>query len=167
GLRLVLPTVDFLADRVVAATASWAMPVTVVRGQQEKYDAFAASEIALAASGTVALELAMAMLPAVVAYRTNRLTARLLRRVVKVRFVNLVNLTLGRELVPELLLEQCTPERLSSALERLLGDEAARAAQLAGYREGLERLGYGGPSPSLRAADKVLEIMAARQARQS
>jgi lipid-A-disaccharide synthase len=163
-VRLVLPSVDFLADWIVRETASWHIPVTVVRGQQEKIDAFAASEIALAASGTVALELAMAKLPAVVAYRTNPLTAWLLRRAVKVPFVNLVNLILGREVVPELLLEECTPDRLSSALERLLLDGAARAAQIEGYREGLQRLGDGGPPPSLRAADKVLEIMAAQGA---
>jgi lipid-A-disaccharide synthase len=160
-LRLVLPSVDFLADWIAGEVASWPIPVTVVRGQKEKIDAFAASEIALAASGTVALELAMARLPAVVTYRTNPLTAWLLRRAVKVPFVNLVNLILGREVVPELLLEQCTPDRLSSALERLLLDGAARAAQIEGYREGLRRLGDGGPPPSVRAADKVLEVMAA------
>jgi lipid-A-disaccharide synthase len=163
-VRLVLPSVDFLADWIVRETASWRIPVTVVRGRQEKIDAFAASEIALAASGTVALELAMAELPAVVAYRTNPLTAWLLRRAVTVPFVNLVNLILDREVIPELLLEECTPDRLSSALERLLLDGAARAAQIEGYREGLQLLGDGGPAPSLRAADKILEIMAAHGA---
>jgi lipid-A-disaccharide synthase len=163
-VRLVLPSVDFLADWIVRETASWHIPVTVVRGRQEKIDAFAASEIALAASGTVALELAMAKLPAVVVYRTNPLTAWLLRRVVTVPFVNLVNLILDREVIPELLLEECTPDRLSSALERLLLDGAARAAQIEGYREGLQLLGDGGPAPSLRAADKILEIMAAHGA---
>jgi lipid-A-disaccharide synthase len=163
GLRAVLPTLDFLAEKISRETAGWPVPVTVVRGQRERYDAFAASETALAASGTVALELAEAGLPAVVAYRTNPLTGLILRRVVKAPYVNLVNLILGRAVVPELLLEESTPERLSSALETVLLDAGARAAQIEGYREALERLGKGGPSPSQRAADTVLEIIARRR----
>ncbi len=108
------------------------------------------------------LELAMAELPAVVAYKMNPLTGWLARRLVKARFVNLVNIILDRFVVPELLLEECTPDRLSSALEDLLGDAAARAAQLAGYRESLARLGQGGIAPSLRAADDVLAVMRER-----
>ncbi len=138
------------------------MPVTVLRGPKEKYDAFAASEVALAASGTVALELAMAGLPAVIAYRTNAVTGWYLRRVVKAKYANLVNLILDRLVVPELLLEECTPDRLSLALEQLLGDESARRAQQSGYRECLTILGSGGISPSLRAADQVLAVIAER-----
>ena len=162
GLVLVLPTVDHVAEEVCEATRSWPVPVTIVRGQAEKFAAFAASDAALAASGTVLLELAMAELPVVVAYKMNPLTGWLARRLVKSRFVNLVNIILDRLVVPELLLEQCTPDRLSSALADLLDDEAARAAQIAGYRESLARLGQGGPAPSLRAADDVLAIMSAR-----
>jgi lipid-A-disaccharide synthase len=162
GLVLVLPTIDHVADAVGEATRSWPVPVTIVRGQAEKFAAFAASDVALAASGTVLLELAMAALPAVVAYKMNPLTGWLARRLVRSRYVNLVNIILDRLVVPELLLEECTPDRLSSALADLLDDEAARAAQIAGYRESLVRLGQGGPAPSLRAADDVLAIMSAR-----
>jgi lipid-A-disaccharide synthase len=136
--------------------------VTIVRGLAEKYAAFAASDLALAASGTVALELAMAGLPAVIAYKMNPITGFLARRIVKTRFVNLVNVILDRLVVPELLLEECTADRLSLALDALLNDEAARAKQIAGYRESLARLGQGGLAPSLRAADDVLAIMKAR-----
>jgi lipid-A-disaccharide synthase len=160
GLRLVLPTVANVAALVAERTASWPVAVTIVEGQRDKYDAFAASDVALAASGTVALELAMAGLPAVVTYRTNILTAWWLRRVVKAPYANLVNLILDRLVVPELLLEECTPDRIDSALERLLSDEQARAAQVAGYRECLGILGRDGASPSLRAADQVLAVMA-------
>jgi lipid-A-disaccharide synthase len=162
GLVLVLPTIDHVADAVGEATRSWPVPVTIVRGEAEKFAAFAASDVALAASGTVLLELAMAGLPAVVAYKMNPLTGWLARRLVKSRFASLVNVILDRLVVPELLLEECTPDRLSSALAGLLDDEAARAAQMAGYRESLVRLGQGGPAPSLRAADDVLAIMRAR-----
>jgi lipid-A-disaccharide synthase len=162
GTRLVLPAVSHVAALIEQQTREWPVPVTILRGPQEKYDAFAASEVALAASGTVALELAMAGLPAVIAYRTNALTGWYLRRVVKAKYANLVNLIVDRPVVPELLLEECTADRLSSALERLLVDETARRAQQAGYRECLTILGSGGMSPSLRAADQVLAVIAER-----
>jgi lipid-A-disaccharide synthase len=92
----------------------------------------------------------------------NPITGFLARRIVKTRFVNLVNVILDRLVVPELLLEECTADRLSLALDALLNDEAARAKQIAGYRESLARLGQGGLAPSLRAADDVLAIMKAR-----
>jgi lipid-A-disaccharide synthase len=162
-LKLVLPVAEFVAEAVEAATRSWPVKVTVLRGTREKYDALAASDVALAASGTVALELAMARLPAVIAYKMNAITDWLARRIVRTRFVNLVNIILGRLVVPELLLEECTPDRLSSALAHLLTDAAAREAQIAGYRESLERLGQGGVAPSLRAADVVLAVMETRR----
>jgi lipid-A-disaccharide synthase len=162
-LRLVLPAAELVAEAVEAETRSWPVKVTVLRGVQEKYDGLAASDVALAASGTVALELAMARLPAVIAYKMNAITDWLARRIVRTRFVNLVNVILGRPVVPELLLEECTPDRLSSALAHLLTDAAAREAQIAGYRESLERLGQGGVAPSLRAADVVLAVMETRR----
>jgi lipid-A-disaccharide synthase len=162
GLILVLPTIELVAEAVAQDVRNWPAPVIVVRGVDEKFAAFAASDVALAASGTVMLELAMAELPAVAAYKMNRLTGWLARRLVKTRYVNLVNIILDRPVVPELLLEECTPERLSSALEDLLGNAASRTAQIAGYRESLARLGRGGEPPSLRAADDVLAVMRAR-----
>jgi len=163
GLIVVLPTIELVADAVAEMTRSWPLKVMIVRGAAEKFDAFAASDVALAASGTIALELALAGLPAVIAYKMNAVTGWLARRLVKARFTNLVNILLDRLVVPELLLEECTPERLSSALEHLLSDEAARAAQRVGYRESLARLGQGDLAPSLRAADDVLAVMRARR----
>jgi lipid-A-disaccharide synthase len=161
-LRLVIPTVPNVRPLVEAATRAWALPVVVVDGADAKRDAFAASRAALAASGTVALELAMARLPAVIAYRVNPLTGFLAERLVKVPYVNLVNLLLDREAVPELLLERCTPEALESAIARLLADDAARAGQIAAYAEALALLGKDGAPPSLRAADVVLDVIAER-----
>jgi lipid-A-disaccharide synthase len=159
-----LPTLGHVAPLVREITAAWPVPVTIVEGREEKYAAFAAASVALAASGTVALELAMAELPAVIAYRTNPLTGWWLRRVVKAPYANLVNLILNRLVVPELLLEECTPDRIESVLDELLASAGARAAQIAGYRECLQLLGRGGPSPSLQAADRVLAVMATSRA---
>jgi lipid-A-disaccharide synthase len=161
GLAVVLPTTETVHAQVSAAVADWPVTVTVVRGHAEKYDAFAAGDVALAASGTVALELALARLPSVIAYRINGLTHAILSRVVKISHANLVNLVLKREAVPELLQHDCTPERLAAAATRLLNDGAARAAQIEACGEALRALGYGALSPGLRAADEVLAIIAA------
>jgi lipid-A-disaccharide synthase len=164
GLKVVLATVPNVAAVVEAATRDWPVPTTVVMGDGAKFDAFAAGRAALACSGTVALELALARLPAVVAYKVNALTAAIVRRLIRVRFVNLVNLMLDRPLVPELLQDACTPERLVAAIEPLLRDDAARADQIAGVRDVALWLGEGALAPSRRAADVVLSAIAARRA---
>jgi lipid-A-disaccharide synthase len=164
--RLAVPTVETVAETVAAAVAEWPGRPIVLRGSEAKYDAFAASRAALAASGSVALELAMARVPMAVAYRLARLSELVLDRVLKVRQVNLVNLILDRPLVPELLGAACTPERLAAALVPLVRDEAVRAAHLSGYDEAMRRLGVGGASPSLTAADTILAVIAAHRQQQ-
>jgi len=155
GLSVVMPTVAHLEDRVRVATNTWNVPVTIVGGT-EKADAFAASDSAIAASGTVALELAMAGLPNVIGYRLNALTAFLARRMLKTRYVNLINIILEREAVPELLQENCTADNLARETARLLDDQRARSEQSAAAFEAMKQLGFGGPPPGARAADVVL-----------
>ncbi|HVA12701.1 MAG TPA: lipid-A-disaccharide synthase [Stellaceae bacterium] len=161
-LRVVVPTTAIVADQVAVALETWPLPTIMLRGAAEKYDAFAASNAALAASGTVALELAMARLPAVIAYRINKLTHAYVSRVVKIDHVTLINVILDREAVPEFLQHDCTPEKLGAAVAHLLDDPAAAAAQIAACQEALRVLGYGGVSPALRAADEVLGVIAAK-----
>lgn len=161
GLRAALPAVAPLADAIAESSRGWAAPVTVVRGEAEKRDAFAAADAALAASGTVTLELALAGVPMVVAYRMHPATVWLARRLVSVKHVSLVNLILDRGAVPELLLEACRPPALADAVERLLGDEeGARREQVAAFREALRLLGRGGEPPSRKAAAVILGIIA-------
>jgi lipid-A-disaccharide synthase len=161
--RVVVPTVATVAATVAAGVRGWRGNPIVVQRPETKYDAFAASRAALAASGSVALELALAKLPMVVGYRLNPLTEVFLDRVLKVRQVNLVNLLLGKRLVCELLGPNCTPERLAASLAELVRDERVRAAHRQGYDEVIRRLEEDGTSPSLRAADQILEIVAARR----
>lgn len=155
GLRLVVPTLAHLRTRIETATRTWAAPAVVVEGRQ-KADAFAASDAALAASGTVALELAMAGVPHVIGYRVNPLTAFVARRLVKTPYANLINIILRREAVPEFIQGDCTPENLARGLAPLLDDARARAAQLGAAGDALIQLGLGGPPPGERAADVVL-----------
>jgi lipid-A-disaccharide synthase len=161
--RVVVPTVENVAKAVALGVGDWPGSPIVLQGEQAKHDAFAASRAALAASGTVALELAMARLPMTVAYRLARSTEIVLERVLKVRQVNLVNLILDRPLVAEHLGPNCTPERLAATLVELIGDEQVRTAHRDGYDTAMRRLGAGVISPSLKAADTILEVIAARR----
>ena len=165
--RVAVPTVETVADTVASGVRDWPGQPIVLRGEAARYDAFAASRAALAASGTVALELAMADLPMTVAYRLSRPTEIMLDRVLKVRQVNLVNLILGRPLVAEHLALDCTPERLATTMVELIRDERVRAAHREGYDAAMRLLGAGNVSPSLRAADQILEIIAARRQQQA
>jgi lipid-A-disaccharide synthase len=145
----------------------WPVRAAIVEGAGEKQDAFAASTLALAASGTVALELALAGVPAIVAYRVNWLTHKIVRRMLRVRYANLVNLILDRPAVPELLQDECRPDRLAEELIQLIGDPAARAAQMAAGHEVGDLLGRaemraGGPSPADRAAKILLDLIGER-----
>jgi lipid-A-disaccharide synthase len=159
GLRIVVPTLDTVAATVRATVAGWPGSPVIVEAERDKFDAFAAGNVALAASGTVALELAMAHLPAVIAYRVNGLTAAIVRRMVKVRYANLVNLLLDRAAVPELIHYDCTPTRLAAAVTRLIDHAEDGRAQIAAYDEAMALLGRGSLEPSRRAARQVLAIM--------
>ena len=163
--RVAVPTVDIVGDLVAEGVRGWPGAPILLRGAEAKYDAFAASRAALAASGTVALELALAGLPMIVAYRLNPLTEALLDRVLKVRQVNLVNLILSRELVPEYLRSDCIPEKLVDGLVELVRDERVRTAHREGYDEAIRRLRADGTSPSRNAADRILGIIAERRRR--
>jgi lipid-A-disaccharide synthase len=163
-IAVVVPTIGGVAREVAAAIKDWPGSPILVLDAEDKYDAFAASDLAIAASGTVALELALAGVPMIVTYRVTRATAYLVRRMATVRFANLINLVLDRPAIPELLQEDCTPEKIAAAAFRLFDDPAVRESQSAALAEGLAQLGVGGISPSLQAADCVLAVIAERRA---
>jgi lipid-A-disaccharide synthase len=163
-IAVVVPTIGGVAREVAAAIKEWPGNPILVLDAEEKYDAFAASDLAIAASGTVALELALAGVPMIVTYQVTRATAYLVRRMATVRFANLINLVLDRPAIPELLQEDCTPEKIAAAAIRLIDDPAVRESQSAALAEGLAQLGVGGISPSLQAADCVLAVIAERRA---
>lgn len=157
-IRLVVPTVAAMAPRVRDLAAGWPGSPIVVQSTAERYDAMAASNAALAASGTVALELALAGVPTVVAYRVTPLTHFIVRRLLSIEFGNLINIIEDREIVPELIQGDCRPDRLAEAMERMLGPEGA--AQVEALQPALLQLGLGGEAPSRRAAQAVLDIIA-------
>lgn len=160
GLRVVVPTVAAVAEQVVDTVQDWPLAPIVLRDHRDRVDAFDAANAALAASGTVALELAVSGVPTVIAYKTHWLTAAIARQVMTVDRLSLVNILLEREVQPEFLQQACTPALLAAACDRLLDDAEARDAQIDAGQAIARLLGRGGPSPSLRAADVVLEVMA-------
>ena len=167
GLETVVPTAPAVHDRVAAAAAAWSIRTHVVSGVREKYDAFAASSAALAASGTVVLELAIAGLPAVVTYKASWLTGWAARHLIRVPYVSLVNLILDRPVMPELMQERCRPDLLADEVSRLIEGGEARERQLVAGREAAGMLGLGGKPPSRRAAEVVLDVIAGRGSRVS
>ncbi len=156
-MRVVVPTVPGVAAIVEGLAGNWPGRALVVRGGTDKNDALAAADAALAASGTVALELALARVPTVIAYRVAPLTHFIVRRLVSVKYGNLINIIENREIVPELIQGDCRPDRLAQELERLLGP--AGAAQVAASQPALRQLGLGGEAPSRRAARAILDII--------
>ncbi len=159
-LHVVLPTVESVADLIQAESLSWPVgSVTVVSDDAERRHAFSALDVALAASGTVSLELATAGVPHVIAYRVNPLSALAFRALAKTKRVNLVNIILDRDAVPERLQGQCSAGILTADLNLLLGNEKARAVQRADFAEALSRLTPSGMQPSQKAAEVILSLI--------
>lgn len=157
ALRVVVPTVVTVAEKVKKAVASWDASVTVVTGEKARYDAFAAANAALAASGTVALELAMARVPYCIAYKMNPISSFLAPLVVKGKYVNLVNILADKLIVKEFLLKNCRADWLANEVDLLLSDETYRQTQISQASQVLNLLGAGqAETPSDKVADILL-----------
>lgn len=162
ALRPVIAVSPIVAPLVREAAASWPASPILVEDLADKHDAFAAAAengAGLIKSGTSSLEMAVAGVPHIIAYRVNPITAAIARRLVKVPHASLVNLLCGREVVPECIQEDCTPEKLTSALLPLLQDEAFTAAQRQGFAATLAKLRAPEGSPSEAAATAVLAAL--------
>ncbi|WP_119165709.1 lipid-A-disaccharide synthase [Algihabitans albus] len=163
NLRAVVPTVPNVADFVRSAIADWPVETLLLERPEQKYGAFAAADAALAASGTVAVELAAARVPTVIAYRVSPVSAAIARRLLTVRYASIPNLVLDRQIQPEFLQENCRPDRLAAALSELLADKALRDRQSAELDLVVQALsGAGEGRPSQQAAQAVLRVMAGR-----
>lgn len=162
GLATVLPTVPHVAAKVRAACADWPTPLTITENEADKYAAFDAATVALAASGTVTAELALAKTPMVVAYKVGGLTFFLSKFLMTVTHITLINILLGREAVPEFLQSRATSQALADAVAHLFRDADARAKQKAAMTEFAHALGADAEPPSLRAARTLLDFVDGR-----
>ncbi len=156
GLRVALPTLPAIAGLVGELTAQWPLRPEIITDPDRKRTAFAAADVALAASGTVSLELAANDCPMVIAYDMHPLSMWLMRRMALIDTVTLVNLVAESRTVPDYLGADCRADRIAPALLALLKD---RHAQDQAMRLTMERLGRGGEPPGLRAARSVLSAI--------
>jgi lipid-A-disaccharide synthase len=158
-IELVLPTVAHVEQQLRDAVAGWTVQPKIVVDPIAKWAAFRRARAALAASGTVTLELALSGVPMVAAYRLHFIeaaVARAIRLRARLPSVILANLVIGENVVPEFLQEECTPEKLADALVGVVRDTDARRRQIAGFQRLDAIMKIGGTAPSARAADIVL-----------
>jgi len=158
GVEVLLSAVPRLAAEVRAMAAAWPVAPTIVEGEAATYAAFRRSHAALAASGTVTLELALSGVPMVVAYRLDAFL-KVLRHLLKAHSIVLANLVLGENVIPEFIDADAEPERLARALLPLLSLTPDRARQLAAFGQIEALMALESGTPSARAAEIVAEAM--------
>lgn len=157
-ISIVIPTFPHLRETISAAFEAEKLKVFFV-DQSEKENAFAVSKAALAASGTVSLELAAQNVPHMIAYKLNPITTFVVKFLVKTKFANLINIILQKEVVPEMLLKLCHPENLAKTLLNIVNDHDVAQKQKDSFEECLQVLGRGAEiSPSEKAADVVFSL---------
>ncbi len=160
GLQVVVPVAGTVLESVKARVAGWPFRAHVIEDEQLKDDAFVAGTVALACSGTVTTELALAGAPMVVAYRIGAMTYAILKLIFKSPWVTMFNIAAKAFVAPEFLQAKCTAENLERAVAERLDDPALRGRQIAAQNAALELMGRGGPDPSEKAADTILTLLA-------
>lgn len=153
----VLPTVSTVAERVKKMVAESELPILIVEGETERRVAFQNADVAIAASGTVALELAILDVPHIVAYKVPKLTEWIAKRVLHIQFVNLTNILLGYEVVPELLQTDCNPENILQYVEQFLSKNTLYKRQIENFEKLRKLLGMGVQTPSDNAAAAIIK----------
>ena len=162
NIYLLIPTVDSLFDDVSTAFSGSGIPYAVVRGQTERYEAFNAAKMAIAASGTVSLELATYEKPHLIAYTFSKLTNFIARILITLKYVNLLNILADREIIPEFLGTNCNAKLITSAALELLENEHTGNRQIQDAKVQLRKLQINNILPSDMAAEIVWEEIKAR-----
>jgi len=162
GLHVVVPAASTVVQAVKARVAAWPFRAHVIEDDGLKDDAMVAGAVALACSGTVTTELALAGCPVVVGYRTSGLTFRLLKMLFKPRWVTLFNIAADAEVAPEFLQDACTGPALAAEVALRLDDPQLRVRQTAAQNAALDRMGRGMPDPSEAAASALLDFLERR-----
>lgn len=158
-LEVVIPAAPTVAEAVKAQAGGWAH---IVEGENGKLDAMQAATVALACSGTVTTELAMAGVPMVVGYRLGNLTHAVLKRLIRTPYITLFNIAAKDFVAPELVQDDCNGPALAREIGKRLDDPELRRSQVEAQSAALLKMGRGGPDPSEVAADAVLKVVAER-----
>lgn len=153
--RVVIPAMPHVRAQIEAAVRAWPVAPTLLDGDEDKFRAFKLARAALAASGTVTLELGLSGVPMVVAYQVDQIAAQL-RYFIKAQSIVLANLVIEENAFPEFVQADVNGDTLAASLAPLLGDTPARAAQLAALARIPARLKLPSGTPSEAAAAIVL-----------
>ena len=164
NLEVVVAVAGTVADDVTARVAAWPFRAHVI-SETDKYAAMKAATVALATSGTVSTELALAGAPMVIAYRFAPLSYAIMKPFFTGKYATLFNHAADEQIARELIQDDATPDKVVAEVGRLLDDPAARAAQSARQTVALDLMGRGGADPSELAADAVLQVIADKAAR--
>jgi lipid-A-disaccharide synthase len=167
GLQVLIPAAGTVAQQVKDMIENWVPRTFIVDPtgfaaedvEHRKRAAFRLSDAALATSGTVALELAAAQCPMVVAYKANYLTTLMVKKMAQIETANLINIVTDTRVIPELLFENCTAGQIAPAVVQMLTDKSARAKQFIAGNATMDALGRGGEDPGLRAAKSVMAFL--------
>ena len=161
-LKIVLPVASQVADLVNAQLAAWPQHVHVLEDETSKADAFAAATAALACSGTITTELALAGAPMVVAYKVDGPTAVMARLLLRTKWITLFNIAAKAFVAPELVQEDCTGPKIAAAVAPLLDDPARRSRQVAEQNVALEIMGRGLADPANKSAETIIAVLKSR-----
>lgn len=157
-LAVAVVVADTVSASVKGRIAAWPFRAVLVEGEAAKKDAMKAATVALATSGTVSTELALAGAPMVIAYRLGGLSYALTRPLMTAKHITLFNIAADDRIAPEYLQDEATPEALADAVARRLDDPVLRADQIVRQYAALDRMGRDRPDPSAAAADVVLSV---------
>ena len=163
GLEVAVVAAGTVSKDVVGRVSAWPFRVHVV-DEAEKYDAMRAATAALATSGTVSTELALAGAPMVIAYKIGGVSYQLMKRLVTAEHITLFNIAAGARITPEFIQGEASAENLAAAVGRLLNDPQAAAEQARRQTAALDLMGRGGPDPSTLASEAVLRVIEAKAA---
>ena len=161
-LHVVVPAASTVAETVKARVAGWPHRAHVLEGDAAKLDAMKAATVALACSGTVTTELALAGVPMVVGYRLGSVTHALLKRLIRTKYITLFNIAAQAFVAPELVQGDCNGPAIAREVALRLDDPALRTAQVAAQYAALDKMGRGGRDPSEAAAEAVLKLVTGR-----
>nr|WP_031236847.1 lipid-A-disaccharide synthase [Asticcacaulis sp. AC460] len=158
-LTLVMPVAETVRNLVVPAVKDLPLRLHLIENEDDKYSAMQAATLALACSGTVSTELALAGCPMIIAYRVEPLTWWIFKNIATIKYVTLFNITADKEIAPEFIQPACTPDNLLKAINERLDDKAVRDQQIAEQFKALDLMGRGQRPPAEKAARAVLDFL--------
>ena len=162
ALHVVVAPAATVAAQVIARAAGWPFRSHLIEDAEGRRDAMAGADVALACSGTVTTELAVAGCPMVVAYRLGSLGYWIAKRIMRTRFITLINIAADEAIAPEMIQGDCTGPKLAHELALRLNEPALRARQAQAQIQALEKLGGRGPPPARRAAEAIVAVLSLR-----